>query len=310
MRVAVVIPARDVAPYIGAAIGSVLCQSHADLTLTVVDDGSVDNTGMVVSGFDDPRLTVVPETGRGLSAARNRGAGEAPAGADAILFLDGDDWLAPDALERLTAALARDDAAVAVHAPFAFVAMESGPEAPGLLDRRAAPPARDLLPRLMLGNLFANGGHVLIRTAAWTAAGPFREELRFVEDWEFWLRLALQGPFLAAGGPPLLFVRRREGSMMHRDALRMEAYRPVLAAIAANTALAARLGGPRFGRLLRRARVELSWTVGREMLRRGDPSGARPLLWRGLWGRPRPQRLALLALALARRTPVVTVPRS
>ena len=46
MRVAVVIPARDVAPYIGAAIGSVLCQSHADLTLTVVDDGSVDNTGI------------------------------------------------------------------------------------------------------------------------------------------------------------------------------------------------------------------------------------------------------------------------
>ena len=272
---------------------------------------------MVVSGFDDPRLTVVPETGRGLSAARNRGAGEAPAGADAILFLDGDDWLAPDALERLTAALARDDAAVAVHAPFAFVAMESGPEAPGLLDRRAAPPARDLLPRLMLGNLFANGGHVLIRTAAWTAAGPFREELRFVEDWEFWLRAGAAGAVPGRGGPPLLFVRRREGSMMHRDALRMEAYRPVLAAIAANTALAARLGGPRFGRLLRRARVELSWdgrTGARccgaaiRACRRAPAPLARPL-----WGRPRPQRLALRrygALALARRTPVVTVPRS
>jgi glycosyltransferase involved in cell wall biosynthesis len=301
MRVAVVIPARDVAPYIGAAVGSVLSQSHADLSLIVVDDGSVDETRAIVNGIDDERLTVISESGRGLSAARNRGAAEAPAGSDAILFLDGDDWLAPDALERLTAALARDEAAVAVHAPFAFVASEATPADPGTLDRRSAPAARDLLPRLMLGNLFANGGHVLIRAAAWTAAEPFREDLRFVEDWEFWLRLALQGPFLALSGAPLLFVRRRAGSMMHRDALRMEAYRPVLAAIAANSALAARLGMPRFTRLLQRAKVELTWTVGREMLRRGDPAGARPLLWHGLWGRPRPQRLVILALALARR---------
>jgi hypothetical protein len=80
----------------------------------------------------------------------------------------------------------------------------------------------------------------------------------------------------------------------------MEAYRPALAAVAANGALAARLGMPRFMRLLRRAERELAWTLGREVLRRGDAVGARPLLWRGLWGRPRPQRLAFLALALAK----------
>jgi glycosyltransferase involved in cell wall biosynthesis len=302
MRVAVVVPARDVAPYVGATISSVLSQSHRDLSLIVVNDGSVDGTGEIITGFADERLHVIGETGRGLSAARNRGAGAAAAAlADALLFLDGDDWLAPDALQLLVAALTRDKRAVAVHAPFAFVAAEATPAVPGTLDRRAAPRARNLLPQLMLGNLFANGGHVLIRRAAWAAAGPFREDLAFVEDWEFWLRLALQGPFLALGGPPLLFVRRRAGSMMHRDATRMEAYRPVLAAIAANGAIAARLGLPRFARLLRRAEVELSWTVGREMLRRGDAGGAWPLLRRGLWGRPRPQRLGVLALALARR---------
>jgi glycosyltransferase involved in cell wall biosynthesis len=302
MRVAVVVPARDVAPFVGDAIASVLSQGHSDLSLIVVDDGSVDGTRTVIASFTDDRLHVIDETGRGLSAARNRGAGDPAArDADALLFLDGDDWLAPDALTRLVAALATEPHAVAVHATFAFVAAEASPTAPGMLDRRKAPRVRNLLPKLMLGNLFANGGHVLIRMTAWSAAGPFREDLAFVEDWEFWLRLALQGPFLALGGPPLLFVRRRAGSMMHRDATRMEAYRPVLAAIAANGALAARLGLPRFTRLLRRAEVELCWTVGREMLRRGDASGAWPLLRRGLWGRPRPQRLGVLALALARR---------
>jgi len=299
MQVAVVIAARDVAPYIGAAINSVLAQSHADLSLTVVDDGSVDDTRAVLAGYADPRLRLIEEAGRGVSAARNRGA--AMADADALLFLDGDDWLAPDALRRLVAALATEPQAVAAHAPFAFVSEMASPAAPGRQDRRAAPGARDLLPRLMLGNLFANGGHVLIRRAAWEAAGPFREDLAFAEDWEFWLRLALQGAFLALGGAPLLCVRRRAGSLMHRAATRMEAYRPALAAVAANGALAARLGMPRFMRLLRRAERELAWTLGREMLRRGDAADAWPLLWCGLWGRPRPQRLALLALLLLRR---------
>jgi hypothetical protein len=153
----------------------------------------------------------------------------------------------------------------------------------------------------MLGNLFANGGHVLIRRTAWAAAGPFREDLAFAEDWEFWLRLALQGPFRAVDGPPLLFVRRRPGSAMHGAAMRIESYRPALAAVAANRALAARLGERRFAQLLRRGERELAWTLGRERLRRGDAAGAWTLLRRGVWGRPRPQRLALLMLALIKR---------
>jgi glycosyltransferase involved in cell wall biosynthesis len=305
MRVAVVIAARDVASFLGTAISSVLEQSRADLSLTVVDDGSVDDTAAIIGGFADDRLTLVRETGRGLSAARNRGAAEAGA-FDAILFLDGDDWLAASALRVLTAALQGDPGAVAVHAPFAYVAESACPDDPGPLDRRTPPRQADLLPRLLLGNVFANGGHVLIRAEAWSKAGSFREDVRFCEDWEFWPRLLMQGRVLGVGGAPQLFVRRRAGSLMHSKAIRHESYRPALAAIAANTALASHLGEARFRRLLRRAETELDWTIGREMFRRGDPVGARPLLWRGLWGRPRPQRLALLALALTRRAPPET----
>jgi hypothetical protein len=299
MRVAVVIAARDIAGFVGVAIRSVLTQTHADLSLTVVDDGSVDSTRAIVGGFRDERLRLIGETGRGVSAARNRGAAEADA--DALLFLDGDDWLAPDALRLLVAALGRDDRAAAAHAPFAFVAEAAMPEAPGSLDRRAAPRGRDLLARLIPGNIFANGGHVLIGAAAWAAAGPFREDLAFAEDWEFWPRLALQGSFVAVRGEPLLFVRRRAGSLMHGKATQMASYRPTLAAIAGNGAIAERLGRRRFGRLLRRAETELAWTLGREVLRRGDAASAWPLLRRGLWGRFRPQRIALLALLATRR---------
>ena len=306
MRVAVVIAARDVASFVGTAISSVLGQSRANLSLTVVDDGSVDDTAAIIGEFHDDRLKLVSESGRGLSAARNRGAAEAGA-SDAVLFLDGDDWLASSALRVLTAALQGDPGAVAAYAPFAYVAETAHPDAPGALDRRTPPRGVDLLPRLLLGNLFANGGHVLIRADAWSKAGVFREDVRFCEDWEFWPRLMMQGRCVGVGGAPQLFVRRRAGSLMHSRALRHESYRPALDAIASNEALAAHLGEARFRRLLRQAEIELDWTIGREMLRRGDPVAARPLLWRGFWGRPRPQRMAILAIALASRaTPQAT----
>lgn len=243
---------------------------------------------------------MITQERRGVSRARNRGAAaEAAADAEALLFLDGDDWQAPDALARLSAALDRSPEAAAVHAPFAYVAESAAPDAPGGLDRRAAPASRDLLPRLILGNLFANGGHVLIRATARARSGGFREDIAFAENWEFWPRLALEGPLLALCGPPLLFVRRRHGSLMHGASTHLAAYRPALDAIAGNAGLARRLGPGQLGRLTRRAGREILWTVGREMLRRGKARPALPLLLRGMaGGRARPQRLLILARAL------------
>jgi glycosyltransferase involved in cell wall biosynthesis len=300
VRVAVVIAARDVAPFIGAAVGSVLGQSHTDLTLTVVDDGSRDETAALVAAFPDARLRLVRQTNHGTSATRNRGALDAGE-TDAFLFLDGDDWLAPEAVSRLVRALRSDPAAVAAHAPFAFVGETATVAAPGPLDRRRAPRARDLLPRLVVGNVFANGGHVLIRAAAWRAAGPFSTTLSYGEDWEFWLRLALQGPFAAISGTPALFVRRRAGSKMHGGATLPQTYRPVLEAIRSNPGIAARLGIRRFARLCRRAEAEFAWTMGRELLRRDRVREAWAPLRRGVFGRPRPLRLMLLAMVAVKR---------
>lgn len=301
MRVAVIIAARNLAAFLPDALRSVLEQSHAALTVILVDDGSEDGMAEAAeAAFSDSRLHILRQPGQGVAHARNAGAGHPAAqNAEALLFLDGDDWLAPTALARLTAALARHPRAAAIHAPFAYVTEEASPTAPGRLDRRAVTGGR-LLPRLILGNLFANGGHVLIRASAWACAGGFREDLRFAEDWEVWPRLALQGPLLPLGGPPLLFIRRRQsGSLMHGAATRLAAYEPALAAIAGNAELRTRLGPARLARLCRRARREVFWTIGRALLRRGEARKALPFLWRGVAGRARPQRIAILGKAWA-----------
>lgn len=93
MRIAVVIPLYNAAPWIARTIQSVLDQDCKDVRVFVVDDGSTDNSLEEVSRFGD---SISVETGpnRGACHARNRGLALAEAhGADFVLFLDSDDYL-------------------------------------------------------------------------------------------------------------------------------------------------------------------------------------------------------------------------
>jgi GT2 family glycosyltransferase len=92
----VIIPARNAAATLSQAITSVLSQTARDLRLIVVDDGSTDATASIARGFaaDDQRVTVLRQTGGGISAAMNAGiaAGNSPF----VARLDADDMSAPD----------------------------------------------------------------------------------------------------------------------------------------------------------------------------------------------------------------------
>lgn len=71
-RVSVCIPARNHAPYIGAAITSALTQDAGALEVVVVDDGSQDRTGELVAAIRDPRVRLVRHaTPQGVAVARN-----------------------------------------------------------------------------------------------------------------------------------------------------------------------------------------------------------------------------------------------
>jgi hypothetical protein len=293
MRIGIVTPAFNVAPWIGDAIRSVLAQSHADWRMVVVDDGSRDATADVVAGFTDPRLRLIRQDNAGVSAARNRAL--AAVEGDALLFLDADDWLTPDTLARLAVVLAASSGAVVAAAcPAAFVPVGASGITGGL-----HPPAGDLLERLLERNLFANGGQVLVRRGAIVAAGGFRADLAYGEDWALWVRLALLGPFASVGGPPGLFVRQRPESACRRLAHDPAAFNHCLDAIFGDPALAARLGS-RLPMLRRRADAERDWIIGRELIRQAQPTGmALASLGRSFAAKPSTKRLALLAVVLA-----------
>lgn len=296
MRIAVIIPAYNAAPFIADAICSVFAQTHRDVRLLVVDDGSTDATESVASAFADPRLTLLRQPNAGVAAARNRGM--AAADGEALLFLDADDWLAPTALATLAATLDAVPEAVAAVGAYARVDAEGQPV--GRRSHRVRATPRDLLRRLVVQNQFANGGHLLIRHDAARQAGTFLPGVVYGEDWEYFVRLALLGPFaFVPSRAPLLFVRSRAEGAYRRFAADANAFAPCMAAIFGNPGLVALLGAAQVTALRRRAEAENAWIVGRELVRQGHVAEGRRWLARSVAAAPSLRRAGLLVAAHA-----------
>ncbi len=99
MKIAVVIPCYNVAEHIGRAVGSVLAQTHRDLDIVAVDDGSTDGTAEELDRYvQQGLLRCIRQDRKGASAARN--VGMLGTEGEYIQFLDADDELAPDKIGR------------------------------------------------------------------------------------------------------------------------------------------------------------------------------------------------------------------
>lgn len=100
--VSIIIPAYNTGEYIHRAIESSLRQTHSNVEVIVVDDGSKDNTLEVAQSYAerDSRVRVFHKENGGVSSARNMGIREARG--KYMMFLDSDDWLEDEAVEILT----------------------------------------------------------------------------------------------------------------------------------------------------------------------------------------------------------------
>lgn len=105
--VSVIIPVYNTEEYLADCVESVLHQTYATLEVLLVDDGSTDSSGSRCDAYalSDPRVRVFHQNNAGLSEARNTGLNHASG--QWVLFLDSDDWIAPDCLAVLIE-LARD----------------------------------------------------------------------------------------------------------------------------------------------------------------------------------------------------------
>ena len=200
---AVVIPAYNSSEFLRGSVESALSQTLEALSVVVVDDGSTDGTVDLANQLakEDRRITVCTQSNRGPAAARNRGFQQLSPSHDAVLFLDSDDVLRPQALEQLVAAFEKPGAVSGAYGlplemPRKGEAVEPAIQSAWGFDRRepAGWRQRKLRPGEPTGfgtfakwNAIKTPGQALLRTAALHAVAGFRNVP--AEDWDLWLRL-------------------------------------------------------------------------------------------------------------------------
>ena len=110
--VSVVMPVYNAQATMRRSIESVLRQSHDDLELILIDDGSKDGSPSIMDEYagKDPRVIAIHQANGGVAAARNRGL-RAARGSH-VAFLDSDDWWTPDKLSVQLAHMRRSGARV------------------------------------------------------------------------------------------------------------------------------------------------------------------------------------------------------
>ncbi|MEO1428986.1 MAG: glycosyltransferase [Cyanobacteria bacterium J06633_8] len=96
--VSILIPAYNSEEWISETIDSAIAQTWSNIEIIIVDDGSKDNTLAVAKKYASTKIKVISQPNKGASAARNRALQEAQG--DFIQYLDADDLLAPDKIER------------------------------------------------------------------------------------------------------------------------------------------------------------------------------------------------------------------
>lgn len=103
-QISVIIPVFNVEKFLPQCLDSVTGQTFADIEIICIDDGSTDKSPEILSRYADrdPRIRIISRTNGGLSAARN--AGLKIARGKYIFFIDSDDWIEPNTLEKLFAA--------------------------------------------------------------------------------------------------------------------------------------------------------------------------------------------------------------
>lgn len=107
--ISLIIPVYNVRPYIKQSLDSVVNQTYNNLSIIIIDDGSTDGSGKICDLYADrySNITVFHTKNMGLSAARNYGLDRMRPETEYVAFLDSDDWMEKETIEKMFTEAAR-----------------------------------------------------------------------------------------------------------------------------------------------------------------------------------------------------------
>jgi len=233
--VSIIIPAYNSGKYLDETIQSAMQQTWPNKEVIIVDDGSADNSLEIAKKYQNDRVRVFGQANKGASGARNRGLKEAKG--DYIQFLDADDLLAPDKIEKQLKAIGNDPNTMAYGALVRFSKeAEMASQAGGYLTKDYAS-GRDLLFDLFGGNSATHTGG-MIALHAWLTpvqvirdAGGWNETITVDDDGEFFCRVVLKARSIKYVGDAACYYRRHEHNKNLSAQKSLKAYQSAFDAI-------------------------------------------------------------------------------
>jgi len=230
--VSVIVPTYNCARYIGEAIDSVSSQTRRASEIIVVDDGSTDDTeGVLRSYVDTGIVRYIRQSNQGPGAARNTGI--ASATGDYIAFLDADDALTPDSLEKRVGLLEIVPEMGFVFSDYFYQDDEARPGV-ALLQRQgfmrkfarvvSATPKGLVLQSANFDDVFevpffVTTNTVVVRRRSFDDAGVFRTDIHGHEDTDMWMRLARHSP-IGYIDAPLAYYKRFRSNLTMKNPLK------------------------------------------------------------------------------------------
>jgi len=184
--VSVVIPAFNSEKYISECIDSVLNQTYQNLEIIIIDDGSTDNTVNIVSGYNNDKIRLLHQKNSGSGAARNHGIQQASG--KWIAFIDADDIWLPEKLEKQLKNCS-DKSWSHTDLFFHGGIYPKHTRTTELTSKHSGFILRNLLVENSIGT-----SSVIIKKEVLEEFGGFNTDLRALQDWDLWLRVAEKYP--------------------------------------------------------------------------------------------------------------------
>ncbi len=223
--VSVIIPAYNHEKFIGAAVDSVLGQTVYDLELIIINDGSTDQTGEIVQGYTDKRLTYYYQENQDAYNTINRGLGLAKG--KYIAILNSDDLFTSNRLERLLEYQKETDAQCIITdvIPISdsgeeFTDPEFGWNLWHQKNRTFYFECGDIYTAFLKGNFMVTTSNLFMTAAAMKKTGAFCS-LRYLHDYDYIFRLMLtcSGKVRYLAEEKLLYYRIHSGNTLGEAAI-------------------------------------------------------------------------------------------
>ena len=216
--ISVIIPSYNSGKFLGEAIESVVNQTYKNIEIIVINDGSTDNTEEIAKKWQkrDERVRYLKhKENKGLSAARNTGIRTSKG--DVIAFLDADDIWLENKLEKQMDKI--EKGADLVYSDAILISEIGKKLGKNHWERIKIRPysGKSCLKLLFQRDFISPASSVILKKKIFEKIGGFDEKLKYVEDYDFYLRALKEAITIDYIKAPLLFYRLGSEQMSKKE---------------------------------------------------------------------------------------------